>query len=291
MPRLIWRRDAGSRQATAHKSRSMWPLYLISVGAVLAVWSGWVELGVMCGFGIEQPLYGIWNGLRINAAISLPLSMEAYGFYAMGFWFDPGEADDVRSYAQWTTILAYCLGFAAQATYHVLAAMHAAHAPIPVVVLVSGVPVATICAAGGLLHKHIEARKVMLALSQAGTGAQPDLVPVAEAQAGEDLPAAPREEPEPLPVLQPDPAPAIVPEEPTEAVPPRSNVVKLPDDESRAALQDELASMAAGDRLEAARSMSVRQFAARFGYTKSTAHLVQRRIIDGTFEGRAASAN
>lgn len=304
MPKIIWR--AEDRRPNT-KSRAMWPLYLISVGAVLAVWSGWVELGAMCGFGIEQPLYGVWNGLKINAAISLPLSMEAYGFYAMGFWFDPDEAEGVRKYARWTTILAYTLGFLAQATYHVLAAMHMQHAPIPVVVFVSGVPVATICVAGGLLHKHIEARKAALetsALELAGAGVQPAPAPA-------DLPAAPRPEavvqevqrplaapevtPEPQPVpptdsggIRKDPAP--LPEQPVPE-PVRTNVVRLLDEGEKAVLRAELAAMSDEDRIQAARSMTVREFGSRFGYGKSQAAKLQALIKAGEYEGGVASGN
>jgi len=307
MPKIIWRSDGERPPGT--KRRAMWPLYLISVGAVLAVWSGWVELGAMCGFGIEQPLYGIWNGLKLNAAISLPLSMEAYGFYAMGFWFDPDEAEGVRTYARWTTILAYSLGFAAQATYHVLAAMHMTHAPIPVVVFVSGVPVATICVAGGLLHKHIEARKAALAGDiggLAGTGVQPAPVltdgpaaprPEAVARAeGESL-AAPEEAPAPQPVRSPEPsagespaAAGTVTERPAPEERP-ANVVRLPDEDEKAALRAELADMAPEDRIKAASSMTAREFGARFGYGKSRAAIIQREIKAGEYEGGAASGS
>lgn|GEM_PF-2426801 len=50
-----------------------WPLVLIAAPAAVAVWSGWVGLGELCGFGIIHPLPGIWDTLRINTAITLPI--------------------------------------------------------------------------------------------------------------------------------------------------------------------------------------------------------------------------
>jgi hypothetical protein len=39
-----------------------WPLFLIAAPAAVAVWSGWVGLGDLCGFGIVHPLPGIVSG-------------------------------------------------------------------------------------------------------------------------------------------------------------------------------------------------------------------------------------
>lgn len=50
-----------------------WPLFLIASPAAVAVWSGWVGLGTLCGFGVIHPLPGIWDGLRVNTAITLPV--------------------------------------------------------------------------------------------------------------------------------------------------------------------------------------------------------------------------
>jgi hypothetical protein len=36
-----------------------WPLFLIAAPAAVAVRSGWVGLGELCGFGIIHPLPGI----------------------------------------------------------------------------------------------------------------------------------------------------------------------------------------------------------------------------------------
>jgi hypothetical protein len=36
-----------------------WPLLVIAAPAAVSIWSGWVGLGSMCGFGEVEPLPGI----------------------------------------------------------------------------------------------------------------------------------------------------------------------------------------------------------------------------------------
>ena len=45
-----------------------WPLYLVASPAAVAVWSAWVGLGTLCGFGMVHPLPGIADGFQINTA-------------------------------------------------------------------------------------------------------------------------------------------------------------------------------------------------------------------------------
>jgi hypothetical protein len=33
-----------------------WPLFLIALPAAVSIWSSWVALGGLCGFGTVQPL-------------------------------------------------------------------------------------------------------------------------------------------------------------------------------------------------------------------------------------------
>src|SRR5256885_8619551 len=49
----------------------------------VAIWTGWVSLGGMCGFGIVHPLPGIVDRFTLNSAITLPIGMEAYAGYAL----------------------------------------------------------------------------------------------------------------------------------------------------------------------------------------------------------------
>jgi DNA binding protein with HTH domain len=129
-----------------------WPLFLIAAPAAVAVWSGWVGLGGLCGFGIVHPLPGIADGFRLNTAITLPVGVEAYGAYALGAWLTPGTAPAARTFARRSALGALALGMAGQVIYHLLAAAHAATAPWPVVMLVSCLPVLTLGFGAALTH-------------------------------------------------------------------------------------------------------------------------------------------
>ena len=118
-----------------------WPLYLIASPAAVAVWSGWVGLGTLCGFGMVHPLPGIADGFQINTAITLPVGVEAYGAYALRAWLTPGVVESARKFARWSAIGSLALGMLGQVVYHLLSAAHAIRAPWPVVVLVSCLPV------------------------------------------------------------------------------------------------------------------------------------------------------
>src|ERR1700721_3143786 len=95
-----------------------WPLVLIATPAAVAVWSGWVGLGTLCGFGIVHPLPGIVSGLTLNTAITLPIGVEAYGAYALGAWLTPGTAAAARKFARRSALGALVLGMAGQVIYH-----------------------------------------------------------------------------------------------------------------------------------------------------------------------------
>ena len=139
-----------------------WPLYLIAAPAAVAVWSGWVGLGGMCGFGVVAPLPGILPGFHIDTAITLPVGVEAYGAYALGAWLAPvnnvnstainNVNSTARTFARRSAIGALVLGMLGQVVYHLLAAAHAARAPWPVVVLVSCLPVVTLGFGAALTH-------------------------------------------------------------------------------------------------------------------------------------------
>jgi DNA-binding transcriptional ArsR family regulator len=129
-----------------------WPLVLIAAPAAVAVWSGWVGLGTLCGFGIVHPLPGIVPAFQLNTAITLPVGVEAYGAYALGAWLTPAVPAAVRRFACRSALGALVLGMAGQVIYHLLAAAHAARAPWPVVVLVSCLPVVTLGFGAGLTH-------------------------------------------------------------------------------------------------------------------------------------------
>ena len=129
-----------------------WPLFLIASPAAVAVWSGWVGLGTLCGFGMVHPLPGIADGFQINTAITLPVGVEAYGAYALRAWLTPGVVESARRFARYSAIGSLALGMLGQVAYHVLSAAHAARAPWPVVVLVSCLPVVTLGFGAALTH-------------------------------------------------------------------------------------------------------------------------------------------
>jgi hypothetical protein len=129
-----------------------WPLILIALPAAVAVWSGWVGLGTLCGFGVVRPLPGIAGGFTINTAITLPVGVEAYGAYALGAWLASGAAPTARTFARRSALGALALGMTGQVIYHLLTAWHATAAPWPVVMLVSCLPVLTLGFGGALTH-------------------------------------------------------------------------------------------------------------------------------------------
>lgn len=129
-----------------------WPLYLIAVSAGVAVWSGWVGLGTLCGFGMIHPLPGIIPGFRLNTAICLPVGVEAYGAYSLRAWLVSGVSAAARTFAKRSAIGALLLGMAAQVVLHLLEAAGYTRAPWPVVVAVSCMPVITLGFAAALAH-------------------------------------------------------------------------------------------------------------------------------------------
>lgn len=137
---------------TGERAMPRWPLFLIASPAAVAVWSGWVGLGTLCGFGVIHPLPGIWDGLKLNTAITLPVGVEAYGAYALGAWLTPGTPERARSFARRSAVGALALGMLGQVVYHLLAAAGSARAPWPVVVLVSCLPVVTLGFGAALTH-------------------------------------------------------------------------------------------------------------------------------------------
>jgi hypothetical protein len=137
---------------TVRPGMPRWPLFVIASPAAVAVWSGWVGLGTLCGFGVVHPLPGIVDSFTINTAVTLPVGVEAYGAYALRAWLTPGASDAARKFARNSAISALLLGMLGQVVYHLLSAAHATRAPWPVVVLVSCLPVVTLGFGAALTH-------------------------------------------------------------------------------------------------------------------------------------------
>ena len=87
-----------------------WPLLLIAAPAAVAIWSGWVGLGGMSGFGVIHPLPGIWDSARLNTAITLPIGVEAYGAFALYTWLSGTGSHRTRVFARNSAVGALVLG-------------------------------------------------------------------------------------------------------------------------------------------------------------------------------------
>ncbi len=131
-----------------------WPLLVLAAPAAVAVWSGWVGIGQMTGFGEIRPLPGIWDSLHIDTAVTLPVGVEAYAAFALRAWLtrSPGIGDRTRRFARWSAIAALVLGMAGQVAYHLLRQAGMTRAPWEVTTLVSCLPVLVLGLGSALAH-------------------------------------------------------------------------------------------------------------------------------------------
>jgi hypothetical protein len=118
------------------------------------VFSGWVGIAQMTGFGRVSPLPGIWSSLHLDTAITLPVGVEAYAAYALRAWLarDQAISDRTRRFARWSAIFSFALGMTGQVTYHLLAQAGAARAPWPITMVVSCLPVLVLAMGTALAH-------------------------------------------------------------------------------------------------------------------------------------------
>jgi hypothetical protein len=141
-----------------------WPLLLLALPAFVAIWGGWVGLGRLTGFGPIELLPGIWDGLSINSAITLPIGVETYAAFAMRVWLANSTGSDrVREFAKWSTFGSLALGMAGQVAYHLMTAAGVTRAPWPITTLVSCLPVVVLGCGAALAHllhtaRHQEVR-------------------------------------------------------------------------------------------------------------------------------------
>ncbi len=139
--------STGPDQCAAGPERSgtvrSWPLLVLAAPAAVAVWSGWVGIGQMTGFGEIRPLPGVWDSLHLDTAITLPVGVEAYAAFALRVWLtsSPAIGDRARRFARWSAIAALVLGMAGQVAYHLLRQAGMTRAPWEVTTLVSCLPV------------------------------------------------------------------------------------------------------------------------------------------------------
>jgi hypothetical protein len=74
-----------------------WPLLILALPAAVAVWSGWVGIGQLTGFGQVHPLPGIWDSFHLDTAVTLPVGVEAYAAYALRAWLSASTAVSART--------------------------------------------------------------------------------------------------------------------------------------------------------------------------------------------------
>lgn len=141
---------------TTHRRRAVrsWPLLILAAPAAVAVWSGWVGIGQMTGFGEIHPLPGIWDSLHLNTAVTLPIGVEAYAAFALRAWLTRSQAisERTRRFARQSAIGALLLGMAGQVAYHLLAQANVARAPWEITTVVACLPVLVLGMGSALAH-------------------------------------------------------------------------------------------------------------------------------------------
>jgi len=120
-----------------------WPLLVLAVPAAVEVWSGWVGIAQLTGFGSVPLLPGIWSSLRLDTAVTLPVGVETYAAYALRAWLSGGHSisDRTRRFARWSAICSFALGMAGQVAFHLMDQDHVTRAPWGITTLVSCLPV------------------------------------------------------------------------------------------------------------------------------------------------------
>jgi hypothetical protein len=120
----------------------------------VAVWSGWVGIGRLTGFGEVHPLPGIWDSLHLDTAVTLPVGVEAYAAYALRAWLSTSPAISARTrrFARWSAIGSLVLGMAGQGAYHILTQARVTHAPWGITTAVSCLPVLVLGMGAALTH-------------------------------------------------------------------------------------------------------------------------------------------
>jgi hypothetical protein len=125
---------------------------LLALPAFVAIWSGWVSLGELAGFGIVHPLPGITDAWTINTAITLPIGVETYAAYALWVWLSGRAPHTAHEFAKWSAIGSLAFGAAGQVAYHLMAAAGMTVAPWQITAAVACLPVAVLGMGAALAH-------------------------------------------------------------------------------------------------------------------------------------------
>ncbi|MDX2974508.1 ABC transporter permease, partial [Kribbella solani] len=145
---------AGTDAETGDEMRPVrsWPVLLLALPAFVAVWSGWVGLGELTGFGVVHPLPGIADGFTLNSAITLPIGVETYAAFALRVWLSGRVPAKARRFAKVSALSALALGALGQVAYHLLEAAGVTAAPWPITTAVACLPVAVLGMGAALAH-------------------------------------------------------------------------------------------------------------------------------------------
>ncbi|GAA3618411.1 hypothetical protein GCM10022223_38960 [Kineosporia mesophila] len=138
-------------QSVRRRGRA-WPVLLLALPAFVAIWSGWVELGGMTGFGEVKPLPGIADAFVINTAITLPIGVETYAAYALNVWLSGGNSERATRFARTSALGSLALGAGGQIAYHLMKAAGIVHAPWWITAVVACLPVAVLGMGAALHH-------------------------------------------------------------------------------------------------------------------------------------------
>ncbi|MEU8223890.1 ABC transporter permease [Kribbella sp. NPDC048915] len=144
--------ETGSEDADEMRPVRSWPVLLLALPAFVAVWSGWVGLGELTGFGVVHPLPGIADGFTINSAITLPIGVETYAAFALRVWLSGRVPAKARRFAKVSALSALALGALGQVAYHLLEAAGVTAAPWPITTVVACLPVAVLGMGAALAH-------------------------------------------------------------------------------------------------------------------------------------------
>lgn len=144
--------EAIPADSTGNRRALVWPVVLLALPAFVAIWSGWVGLGGLTGFGVVHPLPGIWDSFSINSAITLPIGVETYGAYALYVWLSGRVPDRARRFAKWSAIASLLVGALGQVAYHLLEAAGVTSAPWWITTAVACLPVAVLGMGAALAH-------------------------------------------------------------------------------------------------------------------------------------------
>ncbi|TDO67684.1 hypothetical protein EV651_103598 [Kribbella sp. VKM Ac-2571] len=145
-------RDTEAETGDEMRPVRSWPVLLLALPAFVAVWSGWVGLGELTGFGVVHPLPGIADGFTLNSAITLPIGLETYAAFALRVWLSGRVPAKARRFAMISALTSLVLGASGQVAYHLLEAAGITRAPWQITTVVACLPVAVLGMGAALAH-------------------------------------------------------------------------------------------------------------------------------------------